>query len=41
LAEEEERCLAREIQEMEKSEMPDVDTDGDQVPSVTKLFYNF
>jgi|FrelakmetLWP11LW_1041352.scaffolds.fasta_scaffold177008_1 hypothetical protein len=31
LAEEEERCLAREIQEMEKSEMPDVDTDGDQV----------
>ncbi len=31
LAEEEERCLAREIQEMEKSEMPDIDTDGDQV----------
>lgn len=31
LAEEEERCLAREIQETEKAEMPDVDTDGDQV----------
>lgn len=31
LAEEEERSLAREIQETEKSEMPDVDTDGDQV----------
>jgi hypothetical protein len=31
LAEEEERCLAREIQETEKSELPDVDTDGDQV----------
>jgi hypothetical protein len=30
-AEEEERCLAREIMEMEKSEMPDIDTDGDQV----------
>ena len=30
-AEEEERCLAREILEMEKSEMPDIDTDGDQV----------
>ena len=38
LAEEEERCLAREIQEMEKSEMPDVDTDGDQV-RVDFLFY--
>ena len=30
-AEEEERSLAREILEMEKSEMPDIDTDGDQV----------
>lgn len=36
LAEEEERCLAREIQETEKSEMPDVDTDGDQVKNKLK-----
>jgi len=38
LAEEEERCLAREIQEMEKSEMPDIDTDGDQVNNNVLMF---